>query len=196
MFELLRRVWKSALLRGVHYGDSHGRLDALYRLHDPWGMEGEAEQFRFGETNRIILENMGHVGTLLEIGCGEGHQSLRLLQVCDSLHGVDVSARAIERARTRCAAATFSVGDLFSMTEREHRTRVDLVVACEVLYYMRDIRSTVSQLSSLGRSCLVTYYQGQAARLDPVIEAISGVRSERFAHGDTVWNAHWWKGVG
>ncbi len=60
-------------------------------------MDAEAQRFRFAETNRIIGEQFGHVGSILEVGCGEGHQSQALLEVCDELVGIDVSARAVER---------------------------------------------------------------------------------------------------
>ena len=65
---MLRGLWSRISLRGVHYSDRHGRLDSLYRIRDPWGMETEREEFRFKETNRLIKTHIGHVATLLEIG--------------------------------------------------------------------------------------------------------------------------------
>ena len=60
-----------------------------------------------------VLARLGGVTNreILEIGCGEGHQSGRLLEICDSLYGIDVSHRAITRAQARCSGAKFGVGD-------------------------------------------------------------------------------------
>ena len=70
---------------------------------------------------------------------------------------------------------------------------VDLVVACEVLYYVKDIPRFLDRLSQLGRACLVTYYQGQAPALDPYFTEIPDCRRERFRRDDTEWNAVWWR---
>jgi len=60
------------------------------------------------------MEQFGRVSSLLEIGCGEGHQSAQLQLVCDRLTGLDVSGRAVKRARGRCPGGEFLVGDVFS----------------------------------------------------------------------------------
>jgi len=176
----------------VHFADKHDRLDALYRIHDPWGMESESQRFRFAQTNRLIIERFGHVETLLEIGCGEGHQSEALLDVCDELVGFDVSARAVARARARCPAGTFVAGDLFTSDLLKGR-RFDLVVACEVLYYVRDPRAALERLCELGDACLVTYYRRPAEELDPLVLAIPGVESTHIERESSRWTVAWWR---
>ena len=111
---VLKKIWMRFALRGVHYGNNYKKLDAFYMINDPWDMVSPSQQYRFAETNRLILEKFGRVGSLLEIGCGEGHQSLQLGQVCDRLTGLDVSARAVKRARRKCPPGEFLVGDIFS----------------------------------------------------------------------------------
>ncbi len=179
------------LLRGVHYRDSHQRLDMLYQMPDPWGLDNPREHFRFEETNRLIQREFGHVGSLLEIGCGEAHQSEYLARVCDRLHGYDVSARAVERARARCPASTFSVGTLDDIPS-DGTPRYDLVVACEVLYYIKDIPAALQMMTRLGRSGLITYYQSQRERLDAMLIAAPLDGRAIIRNGNDEWTACWW----
>jgi predicted TPR repeat methyltransferase len=76
-------------------------------------MNSEAERFRFATTSRLILNHFGRSKKLLEIGCGEGHQSEKLANVCDKLF--DVSRRAVERAARRGTRGLFAVGDVFTV---------------------------------------------------------------------------------
>jgi SAM-dependent methyltransferase len=189
----LRDYWKRMALRRVHYADRADKLDRLYRVEDPWHMESAKEQARFDWTNRLISAQLAPVDTILEIGCGEGHQSQRLSHICDQLYGIDVSARAVNRARQRCSAGQFAVGDPFTFHLPDMPLPVDLVVACEVLYYVKDVRRFLARISELGRACLVTYYQGQAASLDPHLAAIPDNHRDQFHCDDTQWNAVWWR---
>src|SRR3954449_9762847 len=97
----IRRLWSRLILRRVHFADRHELLDSLYRMHDPWGMTHPRERFRFEETNRLISSAYGSPHSILEIGCGEGHQSEYLARICKQLVGLDVSARAVARAKAR-----------------------------------------------------------------------------------------------
>ena len=140
-----RRFWKRYTLSGTHYSDNHKKLNMLYAMSDPWHMDSPVEQYRFAVTNELILKEFGQVGSILEIGCGEGHQSTHLKQVCDHLTGIDVSARAIKRARKRCPRCEFLIGDVFSQ-EVVVFAPFDLVFACEVLYYVSNVASTLQRM--------------------------------------------------
>ena len=188
----LRDYWMRLALRRVHYSDRADKLDLLYRVEDPWQMESAKEQARFNWTNRLISTQLAPVDSVLEIGCGEGHQSQHLSKVCGQLYGIDVSARAVRRAGRRCPAARFAVGDPFMFRLPQMPSPVDLVVACEVLYYVKDVPRFLARLSELGRACLVTYYQGQAEALDPHLAALPDCGRETFRWNDTEWNAVWW----
>jgi SAM-dependent methyltransferase len=187
-----RRVTTRALLRGVHFGSRYRRLELLYWLRDPWDLDSERQHVRFREVNRLIEESFGHVGRILEIGCGEGHQSQELLRVCDELVGTDVSAKAVARARARCPQATFVVGDVFGGTTLQSE-RFDVVLACEVLYYVRDVRAAVARLSELGDACLVSYYDRPAEELDPVVRAVPGAIATRVEDGGAGWTVVAWR---
>lgn len=193
MITFLRRLWMRALLRGVHFSDRHEQLDQFYRVADPWGMDSDAERFRFDRTNAIIARQFGHPATLLEMGCGEGHQSLALRQVCERLFGVDVSARAVERAKSRCPTEHFQATDIFSATFPAGIVPFDVVTACEVLYYVKDVAATIAAMEKLGKACLATYVDSRKSGVDPFVLARPGVQSERFSHGDITWTAAWWR---
>jgi 2-polyprenyl-3-methyl-5-hydroxy-6-metoxy-1,4-benzoquinol methylase len=189
----LRRLWMKYALRGVGGSDNHERLELAYKLGDPWNMDSTLEQFRFARTNAIIEKTFPAVGTLLELGCGEGHQSLELRRRCDVLHGIDVSATAIERARKRLPDAHFATGDIFAQPWGRDRGRFDLVVACEVLYYVSDIRRTLDEMNHLGKACLVTIYAPAIRRLGDVLESQPNVRKDWFGTAGAQWVVAYWR---
>jgi trans-aconitate methyltransferase len=188
----LRDYWVRLALRRVHYADRADKLDLLYAIEDPWCLGSAKEQARFAWTNRLIETEFGHPSTILEIGCGEGHQSQYLSRICGQLYGVDVSVRAARRAARRCPSGKFAAGDPFAFHFAGMPEPVDLVVACEVIYYVKDVPAFLARLSALGRACLVTYYQGQEPTLEPYFAAMPDCRRQRFQFDDTEWNAVWW----
>lgn len=150
------------------------------------------EQYRFEATAAIVQRWLGKTGTILEVGCGEGHQSESLVPLCRALTGIDISERAVQRARVRCPSATFLAGDLNSV--QAPGGKFDLVTACEVLYYMSDVRAAIRRMSELGTNCLATYYDGRSPQLDPIFKDVPVLHSETFSHEDTRWRAVSWRG--
>jgi trans-aconitate methyltransferase len=189
----LRDYWMRLALRRVHYADRSDKLDLLYAIEDPWRMSSAQEQARFAWTNELIEAEFNRPNAILEIGCGEGHQSQHLSRICDQLYGIDVSARAVRRAARRCPDGKFAAGDPFTFRLTDMPAPVDLAVACEVVYYVKDVPAFLARLSTLGHACLVTYYQGQAPMLDPSFAALAECRRARFEFGATEWNAIWWR---
>ena len=191
----LKGKWRGLLLRGIHYNSNYKKLDALYAFPDPWGMTAQDEQFRFSETNRIIREVFGSVGSILEIGCGEGHQSAYLQGVCKQLAGIDVSKRAVKRAQRRCPQGRFFVGDIFS-PEVSSSGVFDLIVACEVMYYMNDVPAVLKQMRALAHNCLLTYYVTHTENLDQQLSACCpDAFSEVIEFQNWWWRVVWWRGV-
>lgn len=188
-----RRLWMKYALRGVDAADNHERLDLAYAIEDPWNMESELERTRFQATNRCIEHAFGRVGSVLELGCGEGHQSECLAAISGEHYGVDVSPRAIDRARNRVPSASFAVGDVFSQPWGEQRHRFDLVVACEMLYCLGDPVPTIDRMRHLGRNGLVTFYQSACSRLSPPLERVPGLCKDWVSHGKTTWLVAWWR---
>ena len=152
-------------------------MNRLYYLRDPWRLEGPDEQFRFQETKRLIKKRIGtQFRCMLELGCGEGLQTQYLSDLADCVFGVDASPLAIKRARARkIPNAAFYVGDL--NTWKTSQQSCDLVLACEILYYLSDLEFAYRRLNSFGRHCLVSYHRGAFERLDPFF-ASKPVQSE------------------
>lgn len=188
----LRDCWVKLTLRQVHYTGRTNRLDLLYMFEDPWKLQSAKERARYEWTNRLIAAQFGRPKTILEIGSGEGYQSEYLVQVCDQPYGIDISPRALRRAERRCPQTRFAAGDPFTFSLPDMPQPVDLVVACEMIYYVKDIPGFLGRLSQLGRARLVTYYDGQAAVLDPYFAALPGCRREQFRFDDTLWHALSW----
>src|SRR5687767_4311214 len=130
----VRRLWMQYALRGVQQSDNHGKLDLAYMVKDPWKLDSEPEHVRFRETSARLERAFGRPRSILEVGCGEGVQSEYFARQCDRLTGIDVSARAVERARQRLPAAEFGVGDLAAQPWAREPGRFDVVAACEVIY--------------------------------------------------------------
>lgn len=188
-----RRLWMKYALRGVGGSDNHARLDLAYAVEDPWNMESPLERARFERTNAVIERAFGRVGSVLELGCGEGHQTAWLARLSDAQYGVDVSAQAIERARRRVPGAQFAASDIFGQPWGEGRDRFGLITACEVLYYLRDPAATIARMRALSRNGLVTLFAPACGRVGPHLEAIPGLRKDWIFHGGTAWLVGWWR---
>jgi 2-polyprenyl-3-methyl-5-hydroxy-6-metoxy-1,4-benzoquinol methylase len=176
------------------------RANRLYATPDPWHLETPREQFRFAETNRLIAEHIGeHFASILEVGCGEGHQTQYLEQLANKVYGVDISARAISRATRRCPQSKFSEGDIFTFHFTEpSASKFDLVTAFEVLHYLSDdsLASTLEKMCELGAACMVSYVEKHRPHVDPHIRKIPGIQTASLSFTDTryvKWEVAWWK---
>jgi SAM-dependent methyltransferase len=188
---ILKKYWLKLNVRRAAAGD-HSAMDRLYLFGDPWKLDSPAEHFRFRETARVIREKIGnHFGNILEIGCGEGLQTGYLAPLADRIVGLDPSSQAVMRANAKqIPNASFVVGNLDSYVNNPDAC-FDLVTACEVLYYMQDFDQAYKKLNSLGRACLVTYYQGEFERLDKYF-ADKNVHSEVITSPDCQWRVVFW----
>ena len=112
-------------------------FERLYRRPNPWSYEGSPYQrHKCGQALALIPQSA--YGCVLEVGCGEGAFSERLLAERDvrEFIGVDISTRAIARAKSRCYRyenARFDADNIFSA---RLPAAFDLIVVCEVLYYL------------------------------------------------------------
>ena len=188
-----RRLWMKYALRGVGGADNFERLELAYSVEDPWNMESALERARFEATNRVIERAFGRVGSVLELGCGEGHQTEFLARISDRQYGVDVSAQAVERAKKRLPKAEFAATDVFGQPWGTERHRFDLVTACEVLYYLSEPEKTLAQMRHLGRCGLVTFFAPACGRIGPHLDAMPGVHKDWIWHGGTAWLVGWWR---
>jgi SAM-dependent methyltransferase len=188
----VRRLWMRYALRGALQSDNRNRLDLAYLLHDPWKLDSESEHVRFKGTSNRLERAFGRPRTILEVGCGEGIQSRYFARQCYRLTGIDVSSRAVGRARRRVPCAELIVGDIYTQAWSNELNRFDVVVACEVIYYMRDVPRFLTAMSQLGRGCLVTYFAAAERNVGRDVRAIPGVSMDEFGHGDRTWHVAMW----
>lgn len=138
-----------------------------YKHVDPWSFDATPYQAKhFANTLALIPEHSYR--RVLEIGCGEGTFSFRLLQEREILEfiGLDISSHAIQRATARCAyfrQAHFCVGNILRV---QPSGSFDLIVIAETLYYLGDT------ISSLAEAIVrMLYPKGILVLVDPWPEA-------------------------
>ena len=156
-------------------------------------MESTLERARFEQTNAVIERAFGRVGSVLELGCGEGHQTEWLARISERQYGVDVSPQAIARAKLRVPGAEFAATDVFGQPWGDEPGRFDLVTACEVLYYLSDPAATLARMRTLGRNGLVTFFAPACGRVGPHLDAIPGLHKDWIYQGGTAWLVAWWR---
>jgi 2-polyprenyl-3-methyl-5-hydroxy-6-metoxy-1,4-benzoquinol methylase len=171
--------------------------ERFYAVKNPWQFDRPGEIYRFEETNRIIREHIGPVGSLLEIGAAEGHQTQWLLRVADRVHGVDISATALKRAKHALAhnpRAAFSAGALpDSNLDFEP---FDLVAVLETIYYAapEELPAAFETIERLGKKHLMSvylpFYKDAIAQL---ISTRRNVSTETITwEGQPMWLVAWW----
>jgi SAM-dependent methyltransferase len=195
--KVVRRAQIKYAGHGMSESEVLRHLDALYDTPDPWRMTSQKEQFRFARTNDILVRQLiapaPQVGSILEVGCGEGHQSEHLGRLCAQLTGIDVVPTAIERARMRVPCVEWVVGNLEDQPWVREGRKFDIVTACEVLYAFRDIPKTLQLMSRLGQACLVTYFAGAAHAVERPLRAMPLKGRESFVFDDVTWHVVWWR---
>jgi ubiquinone/menaquinone biosynthesis C-methylase UbiE len=109
-------------------------FERFYARADPWRISGsENEVAKYALAAELCGE--GPFERASEIGCGEGVFTSQLAPRCRSLLAVDISSRAVERARERCADFPQVSCEARALPAAYPDGPFDLVVASDVLYY-------------------------------------------------------------
>jgi SAM-dependent methyltransferase len=140
---------------------SREQWEQWYTHANPWGAEGGDEEL---VREAAIFDRIrhAHFTNLLDLGCGEGRLTSRLATLSERTVGIDISERALERARSRYPHIDFQQGDLLEVLVRPEivGTPFDFICLIEVLYYFQTDAEREAVLSGLARigapSCL--YY--------------------------------------
>lgn len=112
-------------------------FERLYAVsHDPWSFA--TSRYELDKYDATVAALGPHYAEALEIGCSVGVLTRLLASRCGALLAVDISERALETARERCAdlpQVTFARAVL----PRDYPPgRFDLVILSEVGYYWSD----------------------------------------------------------
>jgi SAM-dependent methyltransferase len=109
----------------------------LWADRDPWDLDAsELDQRRY-ERQLELLGDRRYVRAL-EIGCASGSFTRRLAPFCDALVALDISERAIERARVADdggPGTEYRVANVMELDLRNEGSW-DLVVLTETAYYL------------------------------------------------------------
>ncbi len=107
------------------------KMEETHQLEDPW----KAERMK-GQLHGIIENYVSPCKTILEIGSGDGIVSEKLVEKCDRLFCVEISKRAIAKAKQNLTSLiskiTFINKDIYSVSLKTY----DTVVMSFVLDYL------------------------------------------------------------
>ena len=115
-----------------------GYFEGLYAADpDPWNFEtSDYERGKYDATLAALGEEPAV--RALEVGCSIGVLTERLAGLCDHLLAVDGSAKALDRARQRCAKLDNIEFQRLQVPRDPIPGRHDLIVLSEVAYYWDD----------------------------------------------------------
>jgi peptidoglycan/xylan/chitin deacetylase (PgdA/CDA1 family)/glycosyltransferase involved in cell wall biosynthesis len=120
--------------------------DRFFALPDPWAYESDYEAVKCEQTLALLPEEL--ITDALEIGCAEGHFTVRLAPRVSHLTAVDISPRALARAQARCSSHSNVAFQMLDLNAHDIPGPFDLIVCSEVLYYVRDLAGVVSRILS------------------------------------------------
>jgi SAM-dependent methyltransferase len=124
-------------MRPDHSLDARYFDDVFTGDDDPWSLASSPyEAAKFDATIAAIDDR--RYRSALEIGCAHGVLTARLAELCDTLTSIDISLRAVELARSRCAALPNVTITRCSFPAQAPDGAFDLVVLSEVVYYWDD----------------------------------------------------------
>ncbi|HET9929245.1 MAG TPA: class I SAM-dependent methyltransferase [Polyangiaceae bacterium] len=127
---------------------------------------------------RLVREHCRSSRRMLEVGCGQGALLRDLAREfpASHVHGADVSAESLARARERCPQSTLFELDLdspyFDEQASSRSGQFDLVVCSEVLEHLRNDRLALERLGTLlapGGRLILSVPAGERTRFDRAI---------------------------
>src|SRR5260221_2264843 len=118
--------------------------ERLFALPDPCAYESEYEVVKREQILALLQTKI--IPDALELGCAEGHFTLRLAPRVGRLIAVDISARALGRAEARCSGQGNVTFRRLDLNTDEIPGTFYLILCSEVLYYLRDLPGVASRI--------------------------------------------------
>ncbi|MEM0986347.1 MAG: methyltransferase domain-containing protein [Pseudomonadota bacterium] len=172
------------------YDNVSGNYYDKYHTKNPvarWLMDGFFRSF-----DELVAKSGAE--RAFEVGCGEGHLSLRMIEAGLSVSGIDLEQDAIEQARTNASLAgiyaRFEVEDLYGLNAEERAA--PLVVCCEVLEHVPDPDQALAKLVTLADPWLLVSVPNE-----PLWRALNMARGKYLADfGNTPGHIQHWSSQG
>jgi SAM-dependent methyltransferase len=119
-----------------------GEFEQMYRdFADPWHQTAHdqfASEKAVGINLLSRLKATHGIGKVVDLGCGLGHYSSRMAAIGLDVVGIDVSATAIEKARSLYGRSVEFVGGRFEDFPAIATNRPDVIVMAEITWYVLD----------------------------------------------------------
>jgi len=151
-------------MRPDHSLDARYFDDVFASDDDPWGLAASPyEAAKFDATIAAIANRRYCSG--LEIGCAHGVLTRRLASLCDTLFALDISQRAVDLARARCADCAGVTIERSAFPAEHPPGRFDLITLSEVVYYWNDddiarAATTIRALAAADCRILLVHWLG------------------------------------
>lgn len=91
---------------------------------------------------------VNHFSRCLDLGCGTGLAGTVFADLCDTLTGIDISAKMVEKAKIKNIYDQLEVAEITEYLQRKHNL-FDLIIAADVMTYMGDLRPVMKGVSGL-----------------------------------------------
>lgn len=118
---------------GARRFDRHHFEASFARTTDPWSYSSDYERIKYDQTLAMLPGEP--IARALELGCAEGHFTVRLAAMTEQLVAADISDLALERAAERCREQANVKFRRLDLVNDSLPLLNDLVVCSEVLYY-------------------------------------------------------------
>jgi SAM-dependent methyltransferase len=130
-------TWLKRLLTAQRWM-SRAYFEVRYVVPDPWHLATSPYERERARASVEVLEGR-HYASALEVGCGEGFFTRRLLDGCDHIVAVDFSTLALRRARRRFAGEPRVEVKRLDVRAGDPGRAFDLVFCAELFYYMNNV---------------------------------------------------------
>jgi len=117
---------------------------------DPWNYGCDYERTKYRRTLDILPP--ASLDRVLELGCAEGMFTQELARHAKTLIAADISPRALERARARCAHCGNTDFQLLDLVSDDIPGGQTLIVCSEILYYVG--RNRLAEIAAKLRDAL------------------------------------------
>ncbi len=123
-------------------------MDYQKLYDDFWQLSDQQDNHTFEDINILLneIENLGHLGRILDIGCGKGGLVDSLTKCGYDVTGIDVSEVAIKYCRTHCAG-NFLRGSILSLPFPDDS--FDTIISTNCLEHLaeKDIHPAVCEVN-------------------------------------------------
>lgn len=96
------------------------------------------------ETTAITKKYLKKTDTVLDFGCARGAYTIALASDVKEIHGIDISPKMIEIAKTKSKDIAFKVGTIFDIDEE-----YDVVLAFNILHLLEDAEQVIAKIDTI-----------------------------------------------